>query len=284
MVAARRASGIIRTPELRDGWIQPPLLGDKLVWVAYGPDGKTAELVAWDSEKQAIGWKMPLDGNVPERVYSHDGKRVVGARWDTALREWKATTYDGPGRKVLNTWDISDTQQVVSNRRGGSPPITLSGDGKTLYAGFDGIACFNVDSGKETARVVTGRIEPVQWRMVFPLVASADGIRLAVIGKEGAPNDGTIRVFDASSGKKLMEQNEGNLYAPVARFSPNGKRLAVWNARDYGVRLYEIGPGSELRKFEGSSRPSCVAFNPDGSTLAVGYHDGTALVWEITAK
>jgi WD40 repeat protein len=42
------------------------------------------------------------------------------------------------------------------------------------------------------------------------------------------------------------------------------------------------------RKLDGHSgsnyRAWCAAFSPNGASLAVGYADGTALVWDLSAK
>ena len=53
------------------------------------------------------------------------------------------------------------------------------------------------------------------------------------------------------------------------------------NANDLGSAVSLTAP----RKLEASDhRLMCVAFSPNNSNLVAGYEDGTALVWDLTAK
>src|SRR5205807_6163049 len=65
-------------------------------------------------------------------------------------------------------------------------------------------------------------------------------------------------------------------------FSPDGKILAV-RTPDDTFHLLEAITGKKLFELEGhGGRPiSCLAFAPDGLTLATGSDDTTVLVWDL---
>jgi WD40 repeat protein len=71
-------------------------------------------------------------------------------------------------------------------------------------------------------------------------------------------------------------------------WSPDGSTLAV--AAADGIELYNDANFISLpRRFvaenEGPGhQPECVAFNPDGTTLAAGYEDGTLRLWDVTGN
>jgi WD40 repeat protein len=67
-------------------------------------------------------------------------------------------------------------------------------------------------------------------------------------------------------------------------FDPSGTRLAVWNVQA-SVLVYDAEGFAEPRKLRTpDASPSCAAFSPNGASLAVGYQNGTALIWDLTAK
>lgn len=71
-------------------------------------------------------------------------------------------------------------------------------------------------------------------------------------------------------------ENPGRL-----RFSPNGK-LLVATTPNHVIHIYSASDGSELARSNGhNAMIYCLAFSPDGSRLASGSGDTTALVWDL---
>ena len=273
---------VVRLPELTRGWIHPTQLGQHLVWMSLKKDGKSSELVGWDLAKGEIGWGMPVDVMEPVQVLSNDGKRVTLVSRNKRPQVLDVTIFDGPTGKKLHAWTFKPDQL----KSGGLGPMALSPDGETLYVGGQGIAAFDVKSGKVKSRLEVGEVERVEHDSNTPLALSPDGSRLAIATGNTRGRSQTLRVYDVKTGKALVEHDLGEVYKVALRFSPSGKQVAVWNVWGGAVQVCDAeSDATPPRKLVGgNSRPQCAAFSPNGSSLAVGYEDGTALVWDLTAK
>jgi WD40 repeat protein len=95
-------------------------------------------------------------------------------------------------------------------------------------------------------------------------------------------HDGTVRLWDATTGAPL-QRLEGHTGAVISvAFSPDGKQV-VSGSRDKTVRLWDATTGAPLQRLEGHRwGVTSVAFSPDGKQVVSGSHDGTVRLWDAT--
>jgi WD40 repeat protein len=93
-----------------------------------------------------------------------------------------------------------------------------------------------------------------------------------------AEERGQIRVYDAAGGKPVRAF-DGREHQNQLAFSPSGRLLATTGGK--GAVLYDFAEGRTVRELENRvgnvgenrfSAGSCIAFSPDGRTLATGHY------------
>lgn len=243
-------------------------------------------------------------GEVTSVAFSHDGKRLVTAGGDSALRFWDAAT----GKELASVADqqvyrasmvfspngellvLADDEQIsfrdgrsgkllrnISNRSGAmigpvavGVPTTFSSDGQWLATGLlDGsIRIWNVHDDSVKLQL------PAQKQTVRCLAFSRDGkVVLAATG--GNRQGATIRTWNAETGREI-----GVIRLPMDQisdsfaFSPDGTTLALvgFTKRDtteFKVHLWDTTTGKERIQLEGQEAMIwAIAFSADSKSVA----------------
>jgi outer membrane protein assembly factor BamB len=187
----------------------------------------------------------------------------------------------GSDDKTVRVWSLSDGKLLRTIRMPAGPDdvgkiyaVAMSPDGALVAAGGwtrwtttareDSIYLFETNTGKMTSRIA-GLPEVTQ-----SLAFSSDGRYLAA----GLGNTRGLRVYDRDRqwSEVFRDTDYGGRIHGVT-FAADG-RLAT-TSYDGKVRLYDSAfrPVVPPRKVTGGERPFRIAFNPDGTMLAVGYGD-----------
>ncbi|MBW4456546.1 MAG: hypothetical protein KME55_29795 [Nostoc indistinguendum CM1-VF10] len=93
--------------------------------------------------------------------------------------------------------------------------------------------------------------------------------------------DGTVRLWDGTTGKKTNTFQGETEWVDDVVFSPNGKMIASGNA-DGTVNLWDRVTGAKVRELKGHlSQVNHIRFSPDGQTIAAANYDGNIIIWNI---
>lgn len=115
--------------------------------------------------------------------------------------------------------------------------------------------------------------------MMLCVAVSPEGKRVAAGG-----TDGMVRVFDASTGRRLLLVEPHADWVTAVAFSPDGKRLAT-ASRDKSARVFDAATGEAQSAYLGHAEPLyALAWDSGGQRLYTGGRDREIHVWEPLAE
>ncbi|NNH67888.1 P-loop NTPase fold protein [Rhizobium laguerreae] len=174
-------------------------------------------------------------------------------------------------------WIGEDTLQLRPEGR--YPTLAMWSDGTGALVGADGRIYLHDQPPLEPVRIDRRPIQILEFKAHAGNVASAafspDGARIVT-----ASTDGTARIWNAATGKRLNELSGHTGVVKSAAFSPDGRRI-VTASEDGTARIWDAATGSELMALRGHEGAVMSAvFSPDGSLVATASLDDTARIWD----
>jgi RNA polymerase sigma factor (sigma-70 family) len=253
--------------------------------VAFAPDGKT--LATGSSDRTVRLWD-PATGKELRRlahaeavqavVFSPRGRVLASAGQGGQVHLWNPAT----GRELrrlakqpgaIYSLAFSPDGTLLASAGG----LVFSPEGKPLVSPGDILHLWRVADGKELFRFAA------QQSPAFGVAFSPDGKTLA-----SGHYDWKVRLWDVHTGRLLRTLTGAQGIVPQVEFSPDGKCLAgccfdraqtpldreeasirLWDVRTGEVICRIIVPKLHFRNYNFC----CIAFSPDGKTLAMGSWD-----------
>jgi WD40 repeat protein len=221
--------------------------------------GDRADLKVWDAgDGKELASCEDFTSDILAVAFSPDGGTLASAGDFTArLWDWKK------GRELPRF--TGHAQEITG--------LVYSPDGKTLYSASKDATVRVWDAGttKEEA-VLRGHAKGVMALGLTP-----DGKTLAT-----ASMDGSVRVWDTARRKELHRLTAEHGDAWCLAFAP-AERILVsgdggWTGPGGPPRVWDWWAAKELRQLKALPGARCLAFSPDGKTVAVGFQPNLTFI------
>jgi WD40 repeat protein len=174
---------------------------------------------------------------------------LLGAGVGLADSTWRRVVVDLRHLELLNVVEKKYTHCLSP---GGNGFAVLDGNVVRLLDARD---------GRETQTLVghDGKVHDSCW--------SRNGRLLATSGF-----DTTVRVWDTSTGKALLNVTPFGNFACSVAFSPDGKTVAAGSSNDGLLKIYDVATGKAVREIQSTDTTLyAMEYSPDGRFLAVNH-------------
>ena len=185
------------------------------------------------------------------------------------------------GADGTRLWDVASGSQLRHVRRAGAvAAISPDGEHVAVRHGSLGIV---VQSLHDDANAVTVVHRGSLWKRGFGVVSalafSRDGRRLASAG------DPDTRIWDVADGRELLRVPTGPTEFSTldVDFRADGACLAT-SRTERDVQIWDASDGRLLQRIAHGTPVSRVLFSPQERKLATVTQDGTAHVWDLSAR
>jgi WD40 repeat protein len=167
-----------------------------------------------------------------------------------------ATSHDAD----VKLWDVSSGKLRITLKATAGRVAAISPDGKLVATAGDTIRLWDAATAREVRRLDA---DGFFKRFVHGIAFSGDGKRLA--SAEGS----SPILWDVATGKQIATFAGHDWWkkATAVGCSADGKWLAS-RGGDGAVKLWEVASGKERFSLTTRSNSNCLAFSPDGRTLA----------------
>jgi RNA polymerase sigma factor (sigma-70 family) len=295
------ATGKALTPEAGDSPVDHLLVsGDGRLIVTGGQDG---DAHIWDArtcdhlKRLRAAWQRGI-------ALSPDGRFLVWPAEDPTVKFKDPASGGIASGSRLRLYDIAADQFIerFPGFKGEAHDLTFSPDGKTLVTidHRDGaVRMWEVASAKEQRSfyaVGEGRAAYSMWRSRL----SPDGKTLAVAyhrvdNTRALFGPFSVRLWDMATGNELHELHghfeyvEGLAFSPDSRFLVSGGQALQPFAQQQlnqpvnQVFVWDVAKGKRVPSLPDGlpDGAACIAYAPDGRTVATAAQDGTIKVWEV---
>jgi RNA polymerase sigma factor (sigma-70 family) len=245
--------------------------------LAFAPDGQAlvsgsqdGRLRAWDVSdgRKLHEWKGHR-GQVTGVAFTPDGKTLASCSGYFGNESGTVQLWEWPTGKERARLKGLPEQSVWVDA------VAFSRDGKTVAAcAAPAIRFWDTTTGAERPGLagLDARVDTLGSR-VLSLAFSTDGKTLVSGGSDHA-----VRVWDLRTRQELRPAGGHGAAIDAVAFSPDAEQVATASA-DHTVRLWDAASGREGRQLECGGAVGCLAYAPDGKTLATG---GDALrLWDV---
>jgi WD40 repeat protein len=190
-------------------------------------------------------------------AFAPDGETLVSINQDGALSFWNTRT--GTARADRRT-----ARERVTH-------LAFTADGQKLVCATSGdaVQSLELSTGRETS--VLGSKPKAQILAVAP-----DGTK--VVSELGEQKIGIWPIWM----EKMIRQFRVGCPSPLG-FSTDGRKLA-FTAEDDSIHIANLDTATEERIVASLGRSACLAFAPDGRSLAQIDAQGEIAIWELASK